>query len=165
MNLTEIEDDFALFLQKAGGAQGLDPLMLKIFAITYVSPDDIPLEDLSKKTGYSLASISNKMKLLETIGFMRKIKKPGSKKVFVRAEKNMLKMHRDVMVMKEATCMKMSKELLPEIITKYKGKNLNKEEKNKLKIIEEYHKQTLILDNILKKTITEYNKALKEYEK
>ena len=165
MNLTNIEQDFIVFLSKAGSNQGMDPLTIKLFALIYIDPEDIAIDELAKRTGYSLASISNKVKILQTLGIIRKIKKPGSKKLFVRIEKNVLKIHRDIMIIKEAIGTKIAKELLPELLMKYKNKKLNNEEKKKLKIIEEYHKQIIILENLVKKTIMDYNKALKEYEK
>lgn len=165
MNISELEQDFIYFVSKAGATQGLDSFMMKLFAISYISTDDISLDELSKKTGYSLASISNKMKLLESIGLIKKIRKPKSKKIYIKIEKNILKLHRDLLITKEATTIKIAKELLPSIISKHKSKKITKDEKNKLKVIEEYQKQILIVEKVIKKIIKEFDKALKEYEK
>lgn len=165
MNLTEIERDFVSVLQKAGMAEGMDPFITKLFAISYISPKDLSLDEIAEKTGYSLASISNKMKILRNIGLIKKIRKPGSKKIYVKVEKNILKMHRDMMILKESTSLKHAKELLPSIIMKYKDKKLSKTDKEKLKNIEKYNKQILISDELIKKIIVLFNKALKKYEK
>ena len=86
-----LDKEFTEFLSSAGKGFGLHDLMLNIFAVLFLEPDEIAMEDIAKKTGYSLASVSNTTKMLESIGFVQRKRKPGSKKVFFFMEKDIIK--------------------------------------------------------------------------
>ena len=81
--MKELENDMIEFFQKMGVAHGIDNVMSSIMGICYISPDEIAMEDIAEKTGYSLASISMKVKVLEQIGFIEKRNQPGTKKVYL----------------------------------------------------------------------------------
>ena len=63
--MKELEKRFIEMYNKIGRVQGMDNLLTSIFALLILEPDDIAMDDLAHKTGYSLASISNKIKLME----------------------------------------------------------------------------------------------------
>jgi DNA-binding transcriptional regulator GbsR (MarR family) len=71
-----IEEDFMQFLSGMTKVFGTQDLMLKVFALLFIEPEEIAMDDIAKKTGYSLASISNTMKMLENIGGIKRIHKP-----------------------------------------------------------------------------------------
>ncbi|MEK6964345.1 MAG: hypothetical protein AABX70_08020 [Nanoarchaeota archaeon] len=51
-----MDQQFIELVQTIGSLSGLDPLSSMIFGVVYLEPDSISLEEVAKKTGYSLAS-------------------------------------------------------------------------------------------------------------
>ena len=149
MHLDEIDKEFIEFYQAASRVQGADASLGTILAVLYLEPEEISMEDLAKKTGYSLASISNKIKMFEPVGFVKRIRKPGTKKVYLRAEKNVLEILKKGFTMKHDLVINLAKDRIPKIISKYKDKKLSEEQKKKLKIIEEYYKQMLKFEELI----------------
>ena len=79
--MEELNKEIMALFQEMGRGQGLnDDLLMIIFSTLYLEPEPIAMEELAKKTGYSLASISNKTKLLEPIMDITRTRNPGSKK-------------------------------------------------------------------------------------
>ena len=149
MALDEIDKEFIEFYQTASRVQGVDASLGTILAVLYLEPKEISMEDLAKKTGYCLASISNKIKMFEPAGFVKRIRKPGTKKVYLRAEKDVIEIMKKSLTMKHNLVIGLAKERMPVIIKKYKGQKLTKEQKQKLKIIEEYYKQMLNFEELI----------------
>lgn len=130
---------------------GLDNLTSKLTGILFIEPKEISLEELSKKSGYSLSGVSITLKFLERIGFVKKIKKPKSRKVYFYMDKDISKIGLEIMKKKYEGIILRSKKILPEIIKEYKKqKNYDKEE---LKIIERYYHQIIKGERVLKKLI------------
>ncbi|MFW6013954.1 MAG: GbsR/MarR family transcriptional regulator [Candidatus Nanoarchaeia archaeon] len=147
--MKQLDKELLEFTEQVFRNLGLDALSSKLIGILYPEPKEMSIEMLAKKTGYSLASVSTKMKFLENVEFVRKVKKPGSKKVYYYMEKDALKMldtkfekvlHAEVDPVKEH---------VPKLISKYKDKKLDEKSKKKLEIMKNYHKQMLQLEKIL----------------
>ncbi|MBI2173036.1 MAG: hypothetical protein HYT73_02370 [Candidatus Aenigmarchaeota archaeon] len=64
------------------------------------------LDDIAKKTGYSLSSISISLDLLELVGIIRKMKNTGDRKIYVKLEGDLLES------LKTAFILKLKKEIL-----------------------------------------------------
>ena len=77
--MQNIDQEFVEFFSRLLRSIGLDDLSSKIVAILYIEDREISMEEIAKMTGYSLASISNKMKLLETLAMVQRINRPGTK--------------------------------------------------------------------------------------
>ena len=58
------------------------------------------LDDIAKKTGYSLSSISISLDLLELVGVIRKIKNTGDRKIYVKLEGDLLESLRTAFILK-----------------------------------------------------------------
>ena len=58
------------------------------------------LDDIAKKTGYSLSSISISLDLLELVGIIRKIKNTGDRKIYVKLEGDLLESLRTAFILK-----------------------------------------------------------------
>ena len=160
--MSELEKDFMKYMQKLGAGQGLDSLTSAIIAITYLEPGDVAMEELARKTGYSLSSISLKAKLLENFGLVSRKRKPATKKIFLQMDKNFIKYLKDAFIKKEERGIALAKSEVPKIIEKYKSKPLSETEKAKLRIIENYYKQVLKFEQLFKqinKLITDFDKA------
>ncbi len=144
------KQEFIKLMQQNCKVQGLDSLTSKLISILYVEPKELSLNQLSKKTRYSLSAVSTALKLIEQIGLVNKIRKPGSKKVYYYMEKNMMDKMMELAKIKYEKVVLKTKKQLPGIIKKYKKENYSKKE---IKIAEDYYKQILFAEKILKKII------------
>ena len=156
--MKSIEEEFTDFCIQSGRNHGLDSVCSKLFGILFLEPEEICIDELAKKTGYSLASVSNKMRFLQGFGFVQRIKKPGSKKVFYFMEKDVVKltlMHFEKMQTAEVIP---AKELMPKLIEKFERKKLNKIEAQKYKIIKDYYKNMLKIDKLMQTLILDLKK-------
>ncbi|GIU69581.1 MAG: hypothetical protein KatS3mg002_0817 [Candidatus Woesearchaeota archaeon] len=136
-------------------SNGLDDATSRIIAILFLEESEISLEELAKKSGYSLSLVSTAIKMMESFGLIHKLKKPHSKKVYVKMETDILD-HTVIMLRrKQKYVVEKVKDTLPEIIANYKKFKGSKKE---LKIIEKYYNDTLIFDKIINDIINKINK-------
>lgn len=84
---------------------------------------ELSLKDISKRTKYSLSSISLSLDLLELIGLIKKYRKDKTKEIYVRLEGDLL------LVLKELVLMKINKGINIAL------ESLEKEKKEKAKKI------------------------------
>lgn len=149
--MESIEKEFMDFTMKVMTEMGFEELSASLFSITFLEPDSISLESLAKKTGYSLASICNKMRILESMGLVKRVKKPGTKKVYYYAEKDFSQMMRFKINVAFEKEIKPAKEKIPMILKKYEGKKMTPMEKRKFQIVKTYYEQIIKFEKILKK--------------
>lgn len=152
-----IEKDFVEMYQQSQ-MFGHDDVLVKVFANLYLEPEEISMDELAKKTGYSLASVSNKAKMLEATGMIIKRKHPGSKKIFLYAEKDIIKVIKSTVLVKEKQMIGTFKQKLPEIIKKHKNSAKSEKEEKKVKIVEDYYRQMIKLEELMKKIREELDK-------
>ena len=69
---------------------GVDDITAQILSILNFESNEISMEELAQRTGYSLASISLKVKNIEQFWSIKRISKPGSRKTYLYMEKNLL---------------------------------------------------------------------------
>ncbi|NOQ38591.1 hypothetical protein GQ472_06950 [archaeon] len=131
---------------------GFDDCTSKIVGALYIEPKEISLETVSDKTGYSLSAVSTAMKLLVSMGIIKRIKKPKSRKVYFFMEKDMVACMLDHMKKNYELSLLMSKEALPKIIERYKSREqeIFGEE---LMIIEQYYNQVVAFEDVMKNFI------------
>jgi len=153
------KQQFIDFITEASKTNGFDELTSKLVGILYAEPKEICLEELSKKVRYSLSAVSTETKNLERFGLVKKIRKPGSRKVYYYMEKDLHAMALEKMRLKYEKVLLKGKEELPKIISEYKKQKGNPEE---LKIMEEYMKQLLKAEKIFKIMFTMFNKFKKK---
>jgi len=120
--MEELEQEAIEFFCNIGKGYGLKDLTMKVFAILYLEPEEVAMEDIAKRTGYSLASISNAAKVLENIGIVQRRKRPKTKKVFLYIEKNLIKLNIQKLRAAQESFVRSIKLSLPPIIEKYKAK-------------------------------------------
>ena len=72
----------------------------RIIACLLVEGRQLSLDELSRKTGYSLSSLSISLDLLELVGIIRKMKNAGDRKLYVRMEGDMLESVRKAFIFK-----------------------------------------------------------------
>jgi len=153
--MDELDREVMEFFSTLMKSYGLNDLPAKIIGVIYIEPEEVSMNYIARKTGYSLASISNTIKVVETMGVVQRIKKPGTNKVFFYMEKDLAKLNIIKIHAAINNFIKPAKEILPKIIEKYKDRVKDEKSKQKLKIIENYYAQLLqfegILDEFMKK--------------
>lgn len=159
--MEEIEKDMKNMFCKTMSNEK-EPL-LDIITILYLEPNEISMEDMAKKTGYSLASISNTMKMLESNNFIQRIKKPKTKKVYFFMEKDIAKINLQKIDMLLMHIKDVLKEL-PIIMSKY-SKNKDKKTKERLSIIQNYYNQLLNFNDVVDKWKIDLEKMSKKWQK
>jgi len=149
-------DEFKELIRDNVKANGMDELSSRLIATLYVSTKEISLEELAKKTGYSLSSVSTSLKTVERFGFIKRMRKPKSKKVYFYMEKDLMAVGLRLMKRKYEKVILPSKKKLPEIISRYK-KLKSKTSKEELEILKNYHKQIVISQGMMEKMIAMIN--------
>lgn len=64
---------------------GLSELYGYIYGVLFFEDEPLSLGEIAERTGYSLSHVSTALKLLENIGLVKRIKKPGDKKAYYTA--------------------------------------------------------------------------------
>lgn len=127
-------------------ANGLDETTSKLAAVLFLETEEIGLDELAKKAGYSLSSTSTSIKFMEATGLIHKYRKPHSKRVYVKMENDIIAVMLNMLKKKQEYIIKKSKDALPQIISDYKKTKSSKQELN---IIEKYYNDVLVGEHII----------------
>lgn len=147
---------------------GEDDLSASILALLYYEEEELTMEEIADMTGYSLSSISLKMKELMPLWGIKRKKKPGSRKTYFSLEKSYLASFEDYWKRTLETEQKIvNQELLP-LIEEYSEIATSDKQLRKLNQLKEYvfevkllHKQT---DSFYRK-FAEMRDEAREYKK
>lgn len=139
--------------QELHKALGLDNLSYSIIGILFLEPGEICMEELAQMTGYSLPSVSQKLKFLTHYGIIKRRTKPGSRKVYLSMDKDLFKMLKQEMTTHYLEEINIVKEELPSIIEKYEKPPTDQKQKERLEILKKYYNQTLQFEEILNNLI------------
>lgn len=157
-NKTGFEKEVFDLGQEIANNFGMDNLTGKIFLMLYLEPEAVALEEIAKETGYSLSTVSAKMKIIEQHGMIQRVRKPGSKKAFFFMEKDLGK----IVAMKLEGAIQAEiipvKKHLPGILKKYKEKVASSKDetlKKKYNIMKKYYSQMKKFDIIMNKLLKE----------
>ncbi len=130
------EDDiskkiFATFGNVAS-ALGFSEVHGMIIGTVLVANRPLSLQEIAKRTGYSLSSISISIDLLELVGVVRKIKNLGDRKIYVKLEGDLIES------LKKAFMLKIQKEifLTKTELGKYKTVTKDQNMKRTVEILE-----------------------------
>ena len=146
--MLQAEKETINLFRNVGHMHGLDSLTTEIFIITLLEPNCISLEELSKRTGYSLASVSNKVKILERMAIATKNRKPGDKKVYLHVDKKISKVvKKQILKHREIETLPIL-EKLPGIVNKFKKEAKTKKDKEKAKTLDQYYKDVKKMDEL-----------------
>ena len=145
------KEEFIELMVEIQREKGLDELSSKLIGIMFIEPHDVTLEELSKRTGYSLSAVCTSMKFLEKLGLIKRFKKPGSRKLYFFMGKDMPSMLTE-MVKRFEKYTSTLKTRIPGIIEAYR-KEKSKSSREELKIVEKYYEQLILFDNMMKKLI------------
>ena len=146
------KNEFIELIAENSKVSGLDELSSKIIGILFIEPEEVALDELANRTGYSLSAVSTALKFIERAGIVKRTKKPKSRKVYFYMGKDMLAISLQIMKRKYERIILPSKQKLPKIIEKYKQES-TKESGEELGIVENYYKEVLFFEQILKEFI------------
>ncbi len=137
MSIKKTDEEFINLFVKIGKHWNLTSLQAKILGHAFLHLEPISMEELKNKTGYSLASISNNVKFLERVGIIEKVSKPGTKKIFLKIERDVHKRIRKIAENAYEYKIKLFKETLPSILESYKKELQREKDSSKREILNE----------------------------
>ncbi|MBW2965216.1 hypothetical protein KY363_07200 [Candidatus Woesearchaeota archaeon] len=149
------EQEFTDFIGQVFQRLGLDSLSSTLVGIIFLEPKEVSMDELAEKTGYSLASLSNKLRALESMNMVKRVSKPGSKKAYYYIEKDVNEILRRKLQVIYEQFLEPARTTLPSIIDKYRNTKLSAEEKQKMDIIINYQKQLLDMGKCIEKHMKE----------
>jgi len=141
------KDDFIELITEVNRGRGLDELTSEIIGILFIEPKEVSLDELAKRTGYSLSAVSTSMKLLVSSGLMKRKGKPKSKKLYFYMEKDMFVSWKQ-MIDKIMANIAYLKSKVPGIIDSYKNATYEGSRQEK-RIVERYYHQLLAFDRVI----------------
>jgi DNA-binding transcriptional regulator GbsR (MarR family) len=90
MKVEDIEKDIYSSFASLASAIGYSEIHGRIIAALMVSDKKLSLQDLAKKTGYSISTLSLSLDLLEFFGMIKKIKNAGDRKLYIELHGDLL---------------------------------------------------------------------------
>ncbi|WP_342304561.1 hypothetical protein [Methanolobus sp. ZRKC5] len=117
---------------------GVDNPTAQILSILNFESEEVSMEELAKRTGYSLASISLKIKNIEHFWGIKRIQKPGSRKTYLLMEKDLLDAFAIQIKNGFATELEIAKTKIPPLIEEYRCNATTQEQETKLDTYENY---------------------------
>ena len=135
-------------------AVGLDDLPSRLISVLQSEKKEISLGELAEITGYSLSNLSTTIKWMEDRQMVKKFKKPRSRKIYVVMYQDITTFFIELQKRLYHQSLKPSLKKIPEIIEKYED---NEKFIDELKIIRDYYKQTIFMNE-------ETNKFIKALE-
>lgn len=95
--LTQIKQDFTEGLSQISKFWGLPKGMGAIFAVLYLSPSPLSLDELAQQTGLTKGAISTNVRALARMGLVRPSTKLGDRKDYYEAETDFYKSMRAIL--------------------------------------------------------------------
>lgn len=150
------EEDLYQAVVDLGVKAGMKMVLAKVNAVLFMEPEEVSLEDIAEKTGYSLASVSGAAKQLEAFKKATRAKRPGSKRSYYKGEKNFIRMLHNHFKSSIEQGIKPLQEALPYILkdlkSALKDQNLQKDKREELKRkiawYESYYEQNKTIEEL-----------------
>lgn len=83
------EQIFSTFANMAKGI-GYSEVYGRIIACLLIHQEPVTLNDVAKETGYSSPMVSLSVDFLETVGMIKRVKKPGDRKLYLQSNGSLL---------------------------------------------------------------------------
>ena len=99
-DVRRIESEIISTFASTAGFLGYSEVHGKILAALLISQEPISLEVLARKTQYSVSMISLSLDLLEVLGAIKKMKKPGDRKLYVQLKGDFIKLIKAALLVK-----------------------------------------------------------------
>ncbi len=81
-------------------SMGFSPIHGSIIGSLIVGGGSLSLQDIAKKTGYSISMISLSTDLLELLGIVRKVKRARDRKMYIELEGDLLESLKKIFIMR-----------------------------------------------------------------
>ena len=137
-NMNDIEKKIIDIGHEIFKGYGVDDATAQILSILNFESNEISMEELAERTGYSLASISLKIKNIEIFWSIKRIHKSGSRKTYLYMEKNLLDAFAIQIRNGFETELNIAKMKITPLIEEYKNEVTTQEQKTKLHTYENY---------------------------
>ncbi|NJE26244.1 MarR family transcriptional regulator [Thermococcus sp. MV5] len=102
---------------------GLSELYGYIYGVLFFEDEPLSLGDIAERTGYSLSHVSTALKLLENLGLVKRIKKPGDKRAYYTAIKNIREWRKEAYYKKIEEDVRQTRESLLRALKAIEGDN------------------------------------------
>lgn len=150
------KEEFRDIVYESCKALGLDDFPSRLLSVLQSEPEEISLGELSEMTGYSLSGLSTTLKAMEERQMVKRFKKPKSRKVYVKVDKDITTFFIELQKKRYEQSIRPSLEKIPGIIEKYEKIGDFEEE---LTIIKDYYAQVLFLAEESRKFIEALEKG------
>ncbi len=101
--LTQLKQDFVQGMSQISKFWGFPKGMGAIFAVLYLSPDPLPLDDIAMQTGLTKGAISTNVRTLARMGLVYQSTKLGDRKDYYQAETDFYKSIRAILKERQNT--------------------------------------------------------------
>ena len=95
-----VEDQVFSIFSELASTLGYSPIHGKIIGALLVAGKPISLQELSARVRYSAGMVSLSLDLLEVLGVVKKVKKPGDRKLYVQMEGDLLEALKKAVIIK-----------------------------------------------------------------
>jgi DNA-binding transcriptional regulator GbsR (MarR family) len=103
IQLTQLKQDFIEGMSQISKFWGFPKGMGAIFAVLYLSPDPMPLDDIVSQTGLTKGAISTNVRALARMGLVYPSTKLGDRKDYYEAETDFYKSIRSILKERQNT--------------------------------------------------------------
>jgi len=149
MEANEIKEKIYSTFSNIAKSLGYSEVYGRIIACLLINESPVTLSEVSKETGYSSPMVSLSIDFLENVGMVKRIKKPGDKKLYLQSDGNLLNGLKKVILAKIEKNILNSLEEFDEYRSKLKKMN-NKDSEKLLKAIEILEREIKKMDDYVK---------------
>lgn len=146
--MSRLEEEFVANMMRVGTSLFPDPHLLKMHSVLIFSAKPVAMDDLAKRTGLSLATVSNKIKLLEEWGMVLRTKLPGSRKIYFEGERDFFLVERRKIVFKRQSMRYAITHVFPSLRTICNRSDLSPEDEEFCKYLKKMELQLKKIDRL-----------------
>jgi DNA-binding transcriptional regulator GbsR (MarR family) len=137
------KEEFKELLYNSFRALGIDDFPSKLMSTLQSEPKEISLGELSEMTGYSLSALSTTLKGMEERNFVKRFKKPKSRKVYLFMDKDLVSLYKELQKKRYEQSLVPTLRKIPKLIEKCKS---SEECEDQLELLEDFYQQMLFLE-------------------
>jgi len=146
------KEEFKELVYDSIRVQGADERVSRIMSVLFSEPEPLTLQELSEKTHYSFSAVSAAMKILNKANSVKRIKKPGFKKIFFTIERDFAKLICESLTIKFQQVTSPAIQKLPNIIKMCKEEK-SEDSQETLILMEKYYQEMIVTEKILNEMI------------
>ncbi len=136
-------EEFKQQLYESFKVMGIDDFPSKLMSLLESEPKEISLGELAETTGYSLSALSTALKAMEENHLVKRFKKPGSRKVYVFMDKDLVSLYTELQKKRYEKSLMPALRKIRGIIKKYKDQD---EFQDEIELLEDFYQQLLFLE-------------------